>query len=458
MIRCRALGMDDRKADNQKVDDRTHNDHEHLSRCHEGRPPRTSLKSDGWPSLASLCAFIEEGLDALDIDPPRYIKSIFGSPRTWPSVYRSRFGELHALNIWRPMVAFKTIFDILIPAIPATPPSYGPEILQRRFWRPTLILQRPDHHGSWTSFPNESWLFINGVVTNDAIAQIEAGYLAHLFHRPVTLIQNATDSIWLDVIEALLDRHHRLTEPIAKAFPVIYDALKRPDKDRVIVICHSQGSMIMANVLRLMAELCRVREEETEEAGRSAQESILAAAAGTLDSSVGVRDTREPVFVFPEPGPLRLSDFEPLTRAELSKLEVYSFATCARYMRYIVPQSGSESSARASEAGVGAALPFIEHFGNELDIVARLGMLSPRPVHWNVQIDGERYMRAGAWGHMLVANYLRHIEVAQKDGHRPGGRGTQDPYINPTSTAVPRLYHYINGGTPPPYTEGGARP
>ena len=70
-------------------------------------------------------------------------------------------------------------------------------------------------------------------------------------------------------------------------------------------------------------------------------------------------------------------------------------------------------------AADGRPLPWIESFGNENDIVARLGMLAPRPEQWGIRINGPRYERHGAWGHMLNEHYLKEIERRQKRGRGP---------------------------------------
>ena len=68
---------------------------------------------------------------------------------------------------------------------------------------------------------------------------------------------------------------------------------------------------------------------------------------------------------------------------ELAKLEVYCFANCANTMPYIGAWDGRPA-------------PWIENFGNEHDIVARLGMLAPRAEYWGIDIAGPRYEHRGA--------------------------------------------------------------
>jgi hypothetical protein len=140
-------------------------------------------------------------------------------------------------------------------------------------------------------------------------------------------------------------------------------------------------------------------------------------------------------------GPLDLADFAPLTLAEVSRLEVYCFANCCTSMRYL----GHDGK---------RPIPWIESFGNEFDIVARLGVLAPRPQRWDIEIDGPRYVWRGAWGHLLNECYLEGIDKAQKRGRLRGPRSLDAaPFalINETDfpeAAIPRIYHYINGGSP----------
>ena len=379
--------------------------------------------SRDWDNLLGIA------FDALRINPLRYLSSIFGPPRTWLPPF-SRYSEFKIIDLWRPGRTAKFLANTWIPSIPRTPPTFGPPLLNSLFWQPTVILQRPDHNGSYTAFPDEAWFFVNGIMTNDSVAQINSAYLAYLFHRPLTMIQNSTDSLWIDLFECAVGKEwYRVVEPAVKALPPIYDALKSPHKQRVVVICHSQGTIIMSVVLRLLGQLFR----------RPA--AALEAEAGARALFAEAPLYAPPEFVYPDEDPINLDDFDTLTEAELAKLEVYCFANCANTMTTI------------ATAVDGRPLPWIESFGNENDIVARLGMLAPRPEQWGIRIDGPRYERHGAWGHMLNEHYLKEIERRQKRGRRPGGDGTAAPY-EPVAGSVegadqaPRLFGYINGGIP----------
>lgn len=357
-------------------------------------------------------------LDALGMMPPAYLRSIFGPLHTWAPPYR-RFSEFGILNLWRPVRAFKFMQHTLLPSLPRTPPTFTPPLLDDLFWQPSVILQRPDHNGSYTSFPDEAWFFINGVMTDDAVAQVNAALLAELFHRPITLIQNSTSSLLTDLLQCALDKEGwRITEPVTKAMPAVYDALKRPDKRRVVVIAHSQGTIIAAVVLQLLKQITRP--------------------ATARRGLAGAKEYAPPEFVYPDETPLVLADFVPLTEGELAKLEIYCFATCANVMTWYRPTVAD-----------GKPIPYLEHYGNEYDIVARLGMLAPRAAERTIKIDGQRYMRHGGWGHLLNEHYLYPLAAVQRRGRRHGGTGGAAPFaaVNGTQDA-PRLYAYINGGAP----------
>jgi len=317
--------------------------------------------------------------------------------------------------VWRPVRALGYLADILIPSVPRTPPPFTPPLLQRLSWHPSLILQRGDHHNSYTSHPDEAWFFVNGIMTNDALAQVNAAYLAYLFHRPITLIQNSTGGLAEDLLECALDKAWgRTREAATKTFPAVYDALKDPRKTRVVLVAHSQGTIIAGVVLRFMERLIerRPRELELRPAG--------------------------PEPVYPDDMPLDPADFDPLEPSEIAKLEVYCFANAATTMRYVTTHEG-------------APVPWIESYGNQFDIVARLGVLAPNPDKRGVRIDGPRYERKAAWGHQLGDHYLQGIDRAQKQGRKRGPKTqTAAPYVllNPDEFpgAVPRLYQYLNGG------------
>jgi hypothetical protein len=357
--------------------------------------------------------------DALAIPPTAWGRSIFGSVRSTLPMRHSEYGLAYS---WRVLRMARYVADVTIPSMPVRAPEWFPEPLAPFFWHPSRVRQRPDHNDSWTSHPHESWLFINGIMTDDALAQMNAAYLADLFHRPITLIENSTDGLVEDLLECARERSFgRNAEATETAFPTIYDALKDPEKRRVVVIAHSQGTIIASAVLRLLALVYQ----------------------GAGDRSVVARDPQAAREAAQDAG-VRLdpTDFEPLDRDELGKLELYCFANCATQMRYV-------------DRTAAGPLPWIESYGNEYDIVARLGALAPHPRRRGVVIDGPIFERQGAGGHLLNQHYLRPIDQRQRgEGHKCGPVDTTaTPFVlvnradHPDSTQ-PQLYRYLNGGSP----------
>ena len=224
----------------------------------------------------------------------------------------------------------------------------------------------------------------------------------------------------LDLVECSLGKEwYQNTESATAAFPAIYDALKDPEKEQVVVICHSQGTIIMAVVLRALKALAWHRRQRapdyhvtgarlpqgpvpTEPGAPSdsdaSADALTASAVVAAESQLpvpaanlrGLKGDGEPIYVLQDEVPLNPDDFEPLTDQEWAKLEIYCFANCANEMRY-----------RWQPAADGVRppdTPYIESFANEHDFVARLGMLAPDPAGEHIRIDGPFYVQQGARG------------------------------------------------------------
>jgi hypothetical protein len=211
-----------------------------------------------------------------------------------------------------------------------------------------------------------------------------------------------------------VDLHQR--EPVDVGFPEVHRALKDGARDRVVIVAHSQGTLVAAVMLRLLRLIYDRVGDVLSPAEQAAEVLALRRTGVTLDPT----------------------EFEDVTTAELERLEIFCFANCATEMHYVDRDR---------------ALPRIESFGNEHDLVARLGMLAPDRPAEEIAIDGSMWIRRDAWGHLLNAHYLAAIDLAQGGGSAPGPTTTDaTPYepLGPTPASVPRLFGYINGGEPEP--------
>jgi hypothetical protein len=346
--------------------------------------------------------------DALKINPPLYPNSILGHPWTWLPPH-SRLSEYSIVNPFELIQSVKYLTEVTVPALPIELPDWLLGGENAVFWRGTDILFQSDPENNPYSFPDEAWIFINGVGTNSDMARINADLLSLMFRRPLTIIQNATNSIVLDLLQSVIGKAWQdTTEASVKAYPIIHNALHTATKKRVVVICHSQGTIIMANVLRALID---------EEFREMLQEEGLKTRAGSRKSA----------------------KLEGLERHEdLEKLEIYSFANCSDVMRY----------APGLKSDAGNPVPFLENFANELDLVARTGILAPRKEKWGIKIDGDVYAKARGWGHLLNLHYLMGIR-----DHLENPKSVRNPYASMGADPgdMPRLYKYFNGGVPEAY-------
>jgi hypothetical protein len=354
---------------------------------------------------------------ARGIPPWQLPRSLLGRGRRAVPFRYSEYALFTSGNLRR---TGRYLVNILIPSLPRPAPGWMPRGLRSVLFHQTTIERGPDQVGRYDSFANEEWFFVNGILTDRGMAAWNADYLAVLFHRPFTIIQNATDGPVGDLIECADEKAFGMNgEPVDVGFPEVHRALKDTTRERVVVVAHSQGTLICAVMLRLLTLMYERRGELMSEREQAAELGRLRRRGVTLDPD----------------------DFEDLTVAELGRLEIYCFANCASEMRYADPQR---------------SLPWIESLGNEHDLVARLGMLAPDVSSEGIAIDGPQWVHRGAWGHLLNAHYLHAIELAQCGGAGPGpATGTADPYTQfggPTM-AAPRLFSYLGGGAPEPATE-----
>jgi hypothetical protein len=377
--------------------------------------PQITESPEDWtirhvPELGEL---IESVKDAAWFNPLEWPRSVFGNLSSMGKAPYSEYDLLWSGNI--PRLA-RYLTDTLIPSFPDRAPAWiRPPLSSLFFHRSHELEDAGKDHAQ--PFPGESWFFINGILTNQDVARMNAAYLVHLFHRPINVLWDSTDGIGVDLLECATERLGATNDEVDSAFHPLLDAISSPQNKRVVLISHSRGTLITAVLLRLIGGVYRhTMTGRRRDLSKSDREAIrLQAAAERLTV-----DARR---------------LKPVTPAELSKLEVYCFANCAREMSYLDP---------------GRELPKIESYGNEHDLVARLGMLAPDPRQCDIGIAGPRFRHNGAWGHLLNAHYLRAIDEAHcrpsDAGHARNGAA---PYVPIEGTApadaVPSLFRYLGG-------------
>ncbi len=382
-----------------------------MSSARAGGPGKWAIRDE-----RAVLELVGSVKDALAMAPTSWVPSVLGLPCSWGPAPYSEYDLLWSGDV--PRLA-RYLLDIGIPSVPGRAPGWVPGPLASLFWHASHVDRHPDENGRLDSHPHEAWFFINGILTDDAVAQMNGDYLAYLFRRPITLLQNSTDGALTDLLECAVERIGATAEDVDAAFPPLMKALKDREKHRVVVIAHSQGTLIAAVLLELIKGIYahtasdRLSDANVDEIHRKAR-------------TEGMRFNR--------------AHITPLNARELGRLELYCFANCASHMRYI-------------DGPDGARFPWIESFGNQHDIVARLGVLAPHPDQRQIDIDGPRYEHRGAWGHLLNAHYLGHIDRAQPRVGEGGAAGRDgEPYtlMNEPEfpgAAVPRLYRYLGGSS-----------
>lgn len=272
---------------------------------------------------------------------------------------------------------------------------------------------------------DERWFFLNGICTDPRIAELNARLVSKVVQRRVDVLYNATEGVVLDLVECAFGKAwDAVTDAAAANLDELMKALSDRKVRRVVVVAHSQGTIVAAVLMKTLEELLRLAPIPSDglRQERPGQQKVSGErrAARRIVEQVKHPNTYEDIAQ-PEPPP-------ELTTDDIGKLELYCFANCATSM---------EPFARVSDPYVRLA-PWIESFGNEYDLVAKLGLLAPPHGIGSARIAGDRYRLEGAWGHLFNAHYGIPILVRRESG---------TPFRD-NLRKKPRLFDYIDGGVP----------
>lgn len=246
------------------------------------------------------------------------------------------------LNNWNIYTLIEFISNIFFIKLPIHSPSWIPKTMKHILFGSNSNyiknLDEIDENGN-------CFIYINGIMSNKNVVLLNKLELENLLLRPVNVIHNVTDSIIMDLIESYIGKEtNDLTEASNFALQVICSKLLDKNIKKLIIICHSQGTIITSKLL---------------------------------------------------------SKFEILGLDQieyLSKLELYCFANCTSNMKYIKDD-----------------LPYMEHFANEEDYVAKLGCNAPKETKDLINIDGKTFINNNGFGHMLNSHYLINFAQNYKD-------------------------------------------
>jgi hypothetical protein len=211
---------------------------------------------------------------------------------------------------------------------------------EKRFFKSDVDLS------AFPKYPNEQWIFINGVVVGRHWFKANVNKLARTFGREVLGVHNPTYGILFDVIQCIIERDFSyVTQDIRDGYVLVKKALQDTDKDKVVLVLHSQGGIEGG----LMVDM------------------LLADLGDDL----------------------------------LSKLEIYTFASAANHFN---------NPMRVGPNGKQPVFRHVEHYANSNDFVSRWGVLrfAKSPTHIGNRFAGPVFKRHGS-GHMFNQHYLANM-------------------------------------------------
>lgn len=294
---------------------------------------------------------------------------VIGMPSSWP-------GLTYAAEQVREKGLLElsgTIYKYLVPPLPITR-STGGGIFSQLLWalcrEPCKYYEPSEYQKNASTVKDEIWIYINGIATTKDIADMNRDKLFELFGRPIHLVHNPTDSIFLDLLECVVSLNYGEVEPSKELKLCLMEQLWKANKEnkKVVLIAHSQGTIITGNAVHDLGE-------STPKVSKKTIERLQAKFPETEVSKV----------------------LKSIPSIMKKRLEVYNFADCAHRM--------DESRVK-----------YLENISNRGDLVAWLSHLFPFPSYWfnqagdSLSITGESVIECRLWGHLLNTHYLSQVE------------------------------------------------
>ncbi|KAF2139314.1 uncharacterized protein K452DRAFT_75157 [Aplosporella prunicola CBS 121167] len=251
-------------------------------------------------------------------------------------------------------------------------------LLELPMWGGLIVHSQIELEDS-NKFGKERWHFINGIATNYDGLQTTCDRLAATFRRRIIGVHNRSYGVIGDVLECMIQRCFSYnTSDVRCTYEVLKLHILDPSVDKVVVIAHSQGGIIISLALdRMFAEM-----------------------------------------------PSRA----------LSKLEIYTFGSAASHFNNPLTHSSLTSLIHATSTPQTLlprpthVIPTIEHYANELDLVPRWGVVNSARHCTATRYAGRVFIAKGASGHLFNEHYLEPmfplLTVSNKpDTSSPSDRG-----------------------------------
>lgn len=115
------------------------------------------------------------------------------------------------------------------------------------------------------AYPKELWIHVNGINTDLESAKGNCRVMHKMFGRPVQLLTQSNDGFILDLLECMMGKTGLLkrgcTETRKKLRDILVKEIAKKDNgmnnayDKIVLIAHSQGTIITGNVIAELTDL-----------------------------------------------------------------------------------------------------------------------------------------------------------------------------------------------------------
>ncbi|TID22450.1 hypothetical protein E6O75_ATG11244 [Venturia nashicola] len=237
----------------------------------------------------------------------------------------------------------------------------------------------------------ERWFFLNGCCVSGHNVQQNVDVLSETFGRPIFAIHNRTYGVLGDLFECILQRAFDVfTEETRVCYEYIKSYCVEPDIKKVVVIAHSQGGIMAAQILdQLYVDLPAdaIAKVEVYTFGNAASHfnnplRNISTSPSSIDSQGMPSIKNGDTAIFSSP-----------TNKELGTTSLDSSFQSSR-------------PSKISEMLPERVIAHIEHYCNSQDMVTRWGALFSAKSILQNRFCGHIFINEGASGHMLNQHYL----------------------------------------------------
>ncbi|CAM9691120.1 unnamed protein product [Ascophyllum nodosum] len=214
-----------------------------------GQPPSSFMQGICRRIIPVTCILLNQ---------PLVIFGLFGLPSSWLDVLSMDLnidGLISQRTIKSYVSIFATFLAFVRPTLPVRCPSWLHKIFPLVAW--SLYgddATRFSGEGGGANGSSETFVYVNGICTTKQMAKNTCKELSAMFQRDVIGVHNPTDSMIIDLLECILGKlwigeSVCVSEPVKLVYEEVKKVLQDPKKTKVVLISHSQGTIIAGDVL-----------------------------------------------------------------------------------------------------------------------------------------------------------------------------------------------------------------